>query len=101
MVGATVAAKYRESVPANVRKHMDTLIVVLAVVAGGIAIMTGIAFYRGWFRLASVPTNSKGQFVLMRKSDAINQPVKNDPGNAEPPRSVTGASEENDKQLKG
>lgn len=49
-------------------EYMNTLILVLAVIAVSVFVLIGVAFHRGLFRLAS-PTEPRVEFVLMRKKD--------------------------------
>jgi hypothetical protein len=56
---------------------METLIVVLVVLAALAAVLTGVAFYRGWFQLASLPAEEKVKFVLMNKSDKSRENERN------------------------
>jgi hypothetical protein len=62
---------------------MDTLILVIGLILASGAIVVGVAFYRGRFRLASVSTKDKIQFVLMRKKDPAQQDARNTPLKAE------------------
>jgi len=48
---------------------MKVTILVLALVAALVAILAGVAFYRGRFRLAPTPSETKGHFLLMLKQD--------------------------------
>ena len=48
---------------------MYELILVLVLLAVSVVILFGVAFYRGWFRLAVIPAHDKLQFVLMRKKE--------------------------------
>lgn len=56
---------------------MDSTMVVLAVLAAALMVLTVVAFYRGWFRLASLPVEERMQFILMRKKDKSNENEKN------------------------
>jgi hypothetical protein len=62
---------------------METLIIVIVLCLVGVAIVICVAFSRGWFSLASVPTENKIQFVLMRKKETVQQEAKKAPVNAE------------------
>jgi hypothetical protein len=64
---------------------MDILILIIVVAAAGAAIVLGVAFSQGWFRLAPVPTSQKYQFVLMRKAGIVYEDSKSAPVNAPPP----------------
>jgi hypothetical protein len=58
------------SISILVEENMDTLIIVFVVIAASMAVVIGLAVYRGLFRLALPPTESRGQFLLMRKSNS-------------------------------
>lgn len=68
---------------------MYTLIAVIVLLMVGAAIAMGVAFYLGLFRLGAVPTENRGQFILMRKKEPIRDDPKNAPlkanGFAQPP----------------
>jgi len=48
-----------------------TIIVILAACAALLALLTYVAFHRGWFRLAPPTSETKGHFVLMLKKSLI------------------------------
>jgi len=60
---------------------MNTLMIVIAVLLAGAAIVTILAFSLGWFRLAPVPLESKVSFILMRKKNVGADDFKNTPIN--------------------
>jgi hypothetical protein len=49
---------------------MNTAIVVLTVLLASVAILTVVAFRRGWLGMAPQHPETKGHFILMRKKDA-------------------------------
>lgn len=49
---------------------MNTVIVVVTALFVSMAILTVVAFRRGWLRMAPQSSETKGQFILMRKKDA-------------------------------
>lgn len=49
---------------------MNTVIVVVTALFVAMAILTVVAFRRGWLRMAPQSSETKGQFILMRKKDA-------------------------------
>jgi len=58
------------SISILVEKNMNALIIVVVVIAASVAVVTGLAVYRGLFRLALPPTEPRGQFLLMRKNNS-------------------------------
>jgi len=61
---------------------MDTLIFVLVGIVILVVILTGVAFYRGLFRLASPSTERGMPFLLMRKKDTTHAEAKIAPDSA-------------------
>jgi hypothetical protein len=49
------------------------LVLVLAAALVAILALAGMAFYRGRFRLAPTPSETKGRFLLMLKKDKIGE----------------------------
>jgi hypothetical protein len=49
---------------------MKVTILVLLLVVALVAILAGVAFYRGRFRLAPTPSETRGHFLLMLKNDS-------------------------------
>jgi hypothetical protein len=48
---------------------MKITILVLVLVGALVAILVGVAFFRGRFRLAATPSETKGHFLLMLKKE--------------------------------
>jgi hypothetical protein len=55
---------------------MKVTILVLLLVGALVAILTGVAFFRGRFRLAATPSETKGHFLLMLKKDKTGEDEK-------------------------
>ena len=56
---------------------MHPLILAPILIMAAAAILIGVAFYRGWFHLVSVPAEHKVPFVLMRKKGSTPEDEKN------------------------
>ncbi len=55
---------------------MKVTILVLVLVGALVAILVGVAFFRGRFRLAATPSETKGHFLLMLKKDKTGEDEK-------------------------
>lgn len=61
---------------------MHPLILVSMLVVAGVALLAGVALWRGWLRLASVPADSRVHFILIGKK--VKPPGGEEPGDHPP-----------------
>ncbi len=55
------------SIPILLEEHTDTLMFILVGIIILVTLLTGVAFYRGLFRLPLPPTEPGVRFILMQK----------------------------------
>ncbi len=65
---------------------METLVFIVVVLFVLGAILTALAFYRGWFRLAAVRADDKDPFILMRKKVDVRKVENSRPASPEDER---------------